>query len=95
MSKLNKKIDTMFFGHQKKVKNKNALGVPFLQAKNTRAQLATHVPTLHSPPPPGIKWSAPNSYLVGIAICVDIGINLCCRQYESLRMFQYVFYKCY
>ena len=46
MLKLNKKIDTMFFLHQKKVKNKNALGVTFLQAKNTRVQLATYAPTL-------------------------------------------------
>ena len=28
------------------MKNKNALGVSFLQAKNTRVQLATYVPTL-------------------------------------------------
>ena len=45
MSKLNKK-KPCFFLLQKKVKNKNALGVTFLQAKNTRVQLATYAPTL-------------------------------------------------
>ena len=32
------------------MKNQNALGVTFLQAKNTRVQLATYAPTLQSDP---------------------------------------------
>ena len=43
---MNKKIDTMSHFHQKMMKNKNALGVNFLQAKNTRVNFATYAPTL-------------------------------------------------
>ena len=46
MSKLNKKMDTMFFLTSEEGEEQNALGVSFLQAKNTRVQLATYAPTL-------------------------------------------------
>ena len=46
MSNPQEKIDTMFHLHHRGVRNKNALGVKFLQAKNTQVKSATYAPTL-------------------------------------------------